>query len=550
MALTFADREDYNAYKHGLRCYSTSLSVSIKPHNAKSFIPVSFAKNGMNFLTKIKKDDDFIINSTFKAFSPKEDLYYIQEAMKLLKNIINVRKSHFCNEESEDIYYCEEEKKPYYIPEDYTLISSSRSATSLNTLLRQADLHYQQANFDMAITFFKKTLQIDNTNESAILGLGYCYSELKKFDESIIFFKKYTKNNRAEYWKRAQYKLALCYYSKNDLKLTEGELTKLTKIFQNDNDSILTYARYLLANIKLRLNQQFFEESGKNDIKYIKATAKLLKKAEESSFEHPEIWFKLALVQSYLGHLEQAKEIYKKINRHFPKDISTKLNLANLLIDFEQDFVYAEELLQECLELDNSYFNTWVGISILKRKQGKMDEYFEASKKALELSKNLEEKKITINNMGEYYLNRGKFEKAIKYFRNSLEIDKTFDNSIGGYIECLFKLKKYEEIEEFTQDFEYTKANKYNLKIRGYALSHLDRHEEALELIDKSIELFTDDLKFSSDLLDSKGDFLIRSGNIEEALDYYQKSLDIGDEEYEFTAETREKIKKYKSELN
>ncbi|KKK57875.1 hypothetical protein LCGC14_3050090, partial [marine sediment metagenome] len=307
MALTFADREDYNAYKHGLRCYSTSLSVSIKPHNAKSFIPVSFAKNGMNFLTKIKKDDDFIINSTFKAFSPKEDLYYIQEAMKLLKNIINVRKSHFCNEESDDIYYCEEEKKPYYIPEDYTLISSSRSATSLNTLLRQADLHYQQANFDMAITFFQKVLQIDNTNESAILGLGYCYSELKKFDESIIFFKKYTKNNRAEYWKRAQYKLALCYYSKKDLKLTEGELAKLTKIFQNDNDSILTYARYLLANIKLMLNQQFFEESGKNDIKYIKATSKLLKKAEESSFEHPEIWFKLALVQIYLGHLEQAK---------------------------------------------------------------------------------------------------------------------------------------------------------------------------------------------------------------------------------------------------
>lgn len=549
MAQTFADREDYNAYKHALRCFSTSLSLSIRPHNTNKLIPVGFAKNGMNFLTKIKKEDDIVINTTFKAFSPKEDLYYIQEAMKLLKNIINVRKPHFSNEESDDIYYCEEEKKPYYIPDDYTLPRFSRSTTSLNQILSQADHHYQQSNFDMAINFFKKVLQIDSANQRSILGLGYCYFELKRFDESIKYFKEYTKNNMAEYWKRAQFMLARCFYSKNELKLTETELTKLVSYFPNVTDGILTSARYFLADVKLRLNQQYFEESGRNQGKYVKAASKLLIKAEENSFEHPEIWFKLGLVQSYLRHFEQAKGIYEKLNIHFPNDLSIKLNLANLLIDFEQNFVYAEELLQECLELDNSYFNTWVGISILKRKQGKMDEYFEASKKALELSKNLEEKKITINNMGEYYLNRGKFEKAIKYFRNSLEIDKTFDNSIGGYIECLFKLKKYEEIEEFTQDFEYTKANKYNLKIRGYALSHLDRHEEALELIDKSIELFTDDLKFSSDLLDSKGDFLIRSGNIEEALDYYQKSLDIGDKEYDFSTQTKEKIKKYKSKL-
>ena len=549
MAQTFADREDYNAYKHALRCFSTSLSVSISPHNTNRLIPVGFAKNGMNFLTKIKKEDDIIINSTFKAFSPKEDLYYIQEAMKLLKNIINVRKPYFCNEESDEIYYCEEEKKDYYISDDYTIQRSSRSTTSLNTILRQADHHYQQNNIDTAIVFFEKALQIDNTNESAILGLGYCYFKLKSFDESIKYFKRYTKNNRAEYWKRAQFKLALCYYSKNDLELTEIELTKLTSVFPNDTDSILTYARYLLADIKLRLNQQYFEESGRNEVKYVKASSKLLKKAEKNNFEHPEIWFKLALVQSYLGHFEQAKEIYEKINLHFPNDLSTKLNLAQLLIDFEPDLVYAEELLQECLELDKEYFNPWVGISIIKQKQGNMEDCFEACKKALELSKNLEEKKIAINNMGKYYLNSGNFKKAIEYFRNSLEIDKTFDDSIGDYIQCLMNLKKYEKIEEFTKDLEYNKKNKYHLKVRGYAFSHMDRHKEALELIDKSIGIFTDDLKFLSDLYDSKGDFLIRSGNDIQALEYFQKSLDTGIEEYEFTSKTKEKIKKFKSKL-
>ncbi len=549
MAQTFADREDYNAYKHALRCFSSSLSLSIRPHNTNRFIPIGFAKNGINFLTKVKKEHDIVINSTFKAFSPKEDFYYIQEAMKLLKNIINVRKPHYCNEESDDIYYCEEEEKPYYIPDDYTLPRFSKSTTSLNTILRQADYHYQQNNIDTAIVSFEKVLQIDNTNESAILGLGYCYFKLKNFDKAIKFFKRYTKNNRAEYWKRAQYKLALCYYSKNDLKLTESELTKLITIFPNDNDSILIYSRYFLADIKLRLNQKYFDESGRNEVKYVKAASKILKKVGENNFEHPEIWFKLALVQTYLEHFEQAKEIYVKINLYFPDDISTKLNLAHLVVEFEGDLVYAEKLLQECLELDKDYINTWVGTAYLKQKQGKMDDYYEACKKVMELSNNPEEKKIANNNMGEYYRDIGNFEKAIEYFRNSLEIDKNFENSLGGYIQCLMNLKKYEEIEELTNDLEYSKLNRYHLKARGYSLSYKDRHEEALEIIDKCIEIFTDDLKFLSDLYDSKGDFLVKSGNIMEALDYYQKSLDIGDEEYEFTAETKEKIKKYRSKL-
>lgn len=70
-----------------------------------------------------------------------------------------------------------------------------------------------------------------------------------------------------------------------------------------------------------------------------------------------------------------------------------------------------------------------------------------------------------------------------------------------------------------------------------------------MKIIDKCIDIFTDDLKFLSDLYDSKGDFLIRSGNIKDALDNFQKSLETGDEEYEFTSETKEKIKKYRSKL-
>lgn len=73
--------------------------------------------------------------------------------------------------------------------------------------------------------------------------------------------------------------------------------------------------------------KEYFEENGKNEVKYVKAASRLFKKVEENNFDHPEIWFELASVKSYLGYFESAKKIYQKINNYFPDNISTKLNL-------------------------------------------------------------------------------------------------------------------------------------------------------------------------------------------------------------------------------
>ncbi|MBN1803495.1 MAG: tetratricopeptide repeat protein, partial [Candidatus Lokiarchaeota archaeon] len=545
MAQTFSDREDYNAYKHGLRCYSSSMTVSIKPDNEKIFTQMGFAKNGMNFLTKSKNNGDILINSTFKSFSPKEDLYIIEEASKLLKNIINVRKSHFSEEQNVDIYYCEREKKFFY-SDDYTLLGFSKSATSSITILKQADISYQKGKYEEAIVRFQKVLQVDNSCDIAIMGLGYCFYRLNKFNESINYFKKYTKNNRAEYWNRAQFTLALCYLAKNDLKSADEELTVLISQCSED-DNILTISRYLLANIKLNLNEQYFNETGKNNSSYIKSASKLLNKTEENGFDKPEIWFKLALVETYLKQYEKAKMIYKKIEHNFPDDIAAKLNLAHLEIDLNRDLSLAETYLNECLELDDNHFNTLVGLSVIKMKQKKQDECYEISQKLLSLAKNPIEKKIAFNNMGWYYFELGNNEEALKYFKNALKIDDSFDNSINGYMDCLWNQGKFNEIIEFTKNYEFKDKNKFYLKKRAYAFSQLNDHEEAIGIIDKLIELFDDDKRFLSDLYDSKADILEKKGEIDGALNYFQKSLDTGTGDYEFTPETREKLENLKA---
>ncbi len=550
MARTFADRDDYNAYKHSLVCFSTSLALSIIPHDTKESIPIGFAKNGMNYLTKSEKEDDIVVNSTFKAFSPKEDLYYIREAMRLLKNIINIRKPHFSKEKSDDLYYCQEITESYHFIEDYMLPRFSRSTTSLNQILNQAVNNYEQDNINNAIVLFKKVLQLDDKNPYAILGLGYSYQKIKEFDNAIKNFRRYTNDNRAKYWKRAQYNLALCFYEKNDLTQTDVGLAKLTRLFPDDTDSIVNIARYFLADIKLRLNQQHFEENGKNEMKYIKATSKLLKKAEELSFEHPELWFSLAIIKSQMGHLESAKEIFEKLNKHFPDHFPTKLSLAHLLIDSDGNLEEISRLLQECEDLNKESSNLWIGYSILRKRQGDIEGCREACKKAIILSKNPEEEKQAFGNIGAFLFNRDDYESALEYYQKSLEIDNEFFFAFEGVVNCLLKLKRYEEVEEITRNLEFSKSNRFILKTRAYTLSYMNRHHEALELIDRCIEAFTEDLKFLSDLYDSKGDLLERSGDKIKALEFYQKSLDTGDGDFEFSSETREKLSKLKSSKN
>ena len=105
-------------------------------------------------------------------------------------------------------------------------------------------------------------------------------------------------------------------------------------------------------------------------------------------------------------------------------------------------FEKSEELLLKSQQIDKEYFYTWNGIAILKKKQGILNEYYEACKNSLKYSNNNEQKKVAFNNLGDYYHSIEEYEKASEFFQKSLEIDKSFENAISGLIDSLWKIKK------------------------------------------------------------------------------------------------------------
>lgn len=256
MASIFTDRDDYNAYKHSLRCYGSSLALSIRPQGTNQFIPIGYAKDGMNFLTIKEKDNNIIINYTFKAFSIEEDSYYINKAIELLKNILNTRISHFFSENVGEIYFFEEDVIPIF-QEDYTIPSISRSTISRNSLYLTGLYILKQGEFEKSISFFEKVLQIDNSHYETIFQLGYCHFSMGNYDKAIYYHKRYIKNSVAELWNYALYNLALCYFKKNDYKNAEKKLKQYLSKYSDIEDQLTNSVRYLLTEILLDLKSLF-----------------------------------------------------------------------------------------------------------------------------------------------------------------------------------------------------------------------------------------------------------------------------------------------------
>ena len=79
-------------------------------------------------------------------------------------------------------------------------------------------------------------------------------------------------------------------------------------------------------------------------------------------------------------------------------------------------------------------------------------------------------------------------------------------------------------------------------------MSKTKNFKDAFELIDRLILLINENNEFFSDLYDTLGDIYLDKGEKEKAIEFFQKTLDICENDYPFITETRRKLKELKSE--
>jgi tetratricopeptide (TPR) repeat protein len=486
MARIFSDRDDYNAYKHGLRLYvSNNASISFRNENELGIPegPIIQHSSSKHVLTYLSKDQDsqgiFQVYEKTKSFSPNEDLFYIENAIKLIQNIIDLR-----NTQKVDKTLHFFENFEFYHQTDYTLISQSWSITSENHLLNQCYSEYEKKNYKSSLFFGLKVLQLNSKNYEAIRFVGYSHYKLKEYKKAVSFLEKYIKNLETPHYYEVMYHLAL---NSKHLSKNRESLKYLAKIIndkKNVDEKILNLAYLMKSYLKIHQNAEIFKKTKKNNERYIRSAQKSLQIVDPDMTENPQLWLNIAEVFEILKKQEDAIIIFQKLHLNDPNNIFFMFKLGNILVSGPNP-EEGGNIYQKIIDLDPTSADGW-------------------------------------NNLGMYIFEyKNEINLAEKYVEKAFELKKKF-----LYLKNLYKIKKKKEDPLILEEFKNMILNSDNFEFifEMSGIYFFEKiYDESMQFIKKASEIEPDSFRINT----CKGLILINQNFPKKALKYFLRCFDI-----------------------
>jgi tetratricopeptide (TPR) repeat protein len=330
-----------------------------------------------------------------------------------------------------------------------SLIITAAATSFLYHYTQQAKINYYQAhrlflknNYDSAIPYYKRSLQIDRSQPEALQELAYAYLWAQKARKALPIFEKLSN----QYPKNRQFKLGLVEAS------TQLESHKKTIILIKDLidqepslDLKMRLAKAYLWNRQLEESKRMIKEILKEKPEDVKAklflakifyynqnskeAVKILESLIETKQKPPETVEKADLqeflAESYManGQKQQAIKLYQQLVDQNPKNINFKLKLAEAL-GWAKQFRRSEKLYREIIAQGPKQKKVYLKLVELLSWQNKYQE-------AIDLIENLGEAGETkyarllygkaLLFSGKPVLAKGVFEKVLKKHSDDLE---------------------------------------------------------------------------------------------------------------------------------
>lgn len=164
--------------------------------------------------------------------------------------------------------------------------------------------------------------------------------------------------------------------------------------------------------------------------------------------------------------------------------------------------------------------------------QGRYGDAVEAYNKALEMDPYYS---IAWNRRGYALTKLGYYEEAIRNFDRAIELDPYYGQAWDNKGDVLYRIGQYNEsISAFDRAIAINPNDLHAMVKKGQNLQKLGLNEEAravyeevVRIADRNIRRNPNDAKYDADLWSDKGDALFRLGQFPEALDAYNRSLEI-----------------------
>jgi protein O-GlcNAc transferase len=308
----------------------------------------------------------------------------LQQAEHIYKEILNDQPNNYYALNYIGILY-------YQLGNYDSAIEYIKKALELNPT---ADAYYNLGNIykeygqlSDALSYFQKALELDPNNADAFNNEGIIYKDKKEYDEAITCFKKAIQLNPNHVI--SYYNLGVVYKDKNQL---DDAISCFNKALELNPNSIAAY--YNLGNI--------FQQK-----KQIDDAIVYYQKAIQLNPNYADVYYNLGL-------LYQEKGQFNNATINFQRAIQINPNLVDA--------------------------NYCLGVSL--QRTGQLNEAIMQYQKALKLNPNYAP---TYNNLGAVFYEKGNLDDAIIYFQKSLQYNSNYFEAYYNLGNALYDQGKVEE---------------------------------------------------------------------------------------------------------
>ncbi len=320
-----------------------------------------------------------------------------------------------------------------------------------------------------------------------------------------------------------------------DLDRSEDLLERVLELKPGNDAAAMTYLSLLQKKGKINKALDWTEATLKNkedDFNLRMAYARLLTEAkrfddarrqfEILSVQGPnnvDVLFALGLLYLQTNRLDDAEKYFLRLAKLKKRVFDSNYYLGR--IAEEKDELEKASDLYQGVHGGENYLDARIRMSLILAKQGNVD-------KALENIRNIQNadanRLILIQAEGEILVNAERYQEAMDFFDKAIE-QQSHPDILYSRAMLAEKMGRMDILEtDLTKIIEEDANNATALNALGYTLAdRTDRYEEAYGYVKRAYELSPGDFY----ILDSMGWVLYRLGRLDEAVEYLQKALEM-----------------------
>jgi tetratricopeptide (TPR) repeat protein len=317
--------------------------------------------------------------------------------------------------------------------------------------------------FDEAADCFRRALDRDPYDASALLNLATLEHERGHYEEAIRLCDRRLKLNRLDNRPNNLKALAL-----QKLKRPEEALAALE--LWTEGTGLATYHSTRATILR---------DLGRRD-EELRALERAIELDKDNFVAHINLGRRL----SEGGRPRAALPLLRKAAQLQPHRGDLHVYIGNCHLDLGRT-AEARNAFAEAARLAADNYEAWSSLGLALVQLGENDKALEAHRKAIALERNA----MTVNNYADALLKSGKVDEALKEFRAAIDLDPTNFAPHFNVGHILFSRRHYAEaLEAFREAGRLNPRDLDSLFEQGRCLHELKRYDEALAVADKVIE--------------------------------------------------------------